>query len=275
MVIESTFWMAPTDRPAGLKTRLSEAFHKRILRRCVRTAEARIFTQGWYRDLLLPGTTERSLIAPAAWIDEEKIRPDVAEPRSPGPTRLIYPTRLISEKGVATVLEAARRLAERADVSSLVLDIIGEGPMKDAVLEAAACLPDGPVRLRYLDPVPYGAPFFELLRGYDGVLIANRTEEQPRIAFDAFSQGLPCVASRTHGNGSVIEDGRTGLFFPPGDAPALAELLIRLAADTAPLATMRDAALATARTQTHQGMHRRREVFLRDVLEPSQISRRE
>jgi glycosyltransferase involved in cell wall biosynthesis len=42
---------------------------------------------------------------------------------------------------------------------------------------------------------------------------------------------LPVVASRIGGIPEYVEDGQTGLLFPPGDAQALADCLRRLAAD--------------------------------------------
>jgi glycosyltransferase involved in cell wall biosynthesis len=40
--------------------------------------------------------------------------------------------------------------------------------------------------------------------------------------------GLPCVASYAGGIPSLIEQGRTGLLFPAGDAPLLADAIIRI-----------------------------------------------
>src|SRR5581483_2952640 len=48
---------------------------------------------------------------------------------------------------------------------------------------------------------------------------------------EAMQVGLPCVASYAGGVPSLIEHGRTGLLFPPGDAPLLAEYIARIFRD--------------------------------------------
>ncbi|TCM78970.1 glycosyltransferase [Rhodovulum steppense] len=266
MVIESSFWMAPENGRARFRARLAERLHRTLIRRCLKTADARIFTQDWYRETLFGGT-ENCLIAPATWIDDSAIL-DAANlaPRTPGALRLICPTRLEQEKGVETLMAAVTAYEAMPDCPPLMLDIMGSGAMAERVKTFVAAH-RGAVEMRFLEPLPYGAPFFQLLRRYDGVVIANRTEEQPRIAFDAFSQGLPCLASRTNGNASVIEESRTGLFFTPGDGTELATRLAELAAAPEAFAQMRPAALAAARRHTHEEMHRTRERFLRKALE--------
>ena len=47
----------------------------------------------------------------------------------------------------------------------------------------------------------------------------------------AMAGGLASVACDNRGNRELIEDGRQGLLFPPGDAEALADVLVRLLGD--------------------------------------------
>jgi len=48
---------------------------------------------------------------------------------------------------------------------------------------------------------------------------------------EAMAQGKPVIATRSGGVPEVIDDGRTGVLVPPGDAPALADAIIRLLRD--------------------------------------------
>ena len=51
-------------------------------------------------------------------------------------------------------------------------------------------------------------------------------------ALEAMAAGRAVVASRVGGLGQAVDDGRTGLLVPPGDAPALAAALERLLRDS-------------------------------------------
>ena len=48
---------------------------------------------------------------------------------------------------------------------------------------------------------------------------------------EAMQVGLPCVATYVGGIPSLVEDGQTGLLFPAGDAPLLAEAIMRIFRD--------------------------------------------
>ena len=48
------------------------------------------------------------------------------------------------------------------------------------------------------------------------------------VNLEALSTGLPVVASRIGGIPEYVEDGKTGMLFPPGDHQALAALIRRL-----------------------------------------------
>lgn len=256
MVIESSFWMA-TKSHTRLRTRLFEPLHTIIVKRLLKLADARIFTQQWYQDTLL-GSDERSLVAPAVWIDESTVLQALPE-RPERPLSLIFPSRMVPEKGVDTVLAAAAAYKG----APMRLDFVGDGPLATKIKDFLRNY-EGPIDMRYQPAVPYDEGFFELLRGHDAIIIAALTEEQPRIAFDAFSQGVPCIVSATHGNKAVVLDGKTGFLFT--DEYSLRDMFQKLASDLNWLPKMRAAALAYARNNSIREMHRRREEFLHDVL---------
>ncbi|MCQ6497982.1 glycosyltransferase family 4 protein, partial [Vibrio parahaemolyticus] len=81
----------------------------------------------------------------------------------------------------------------------------GMGPLADECRRFAQAH-KGRIQVRFLDPVPYGAPFFELLRSYHGMVLANRQDEQPRVIFDAFSQAVPVIATRTRGICDIVTE---------------------------------------------------------------------
>ncbi|HEX6654703.1 MAG TPA: glycosyltransferase family 4 protein, partial [Candidatus Limnocylindria bacterium] len=48
---------------------------------------------------------------------------------------------------------------------------------------------------------------------------------------EAMASRLPVVASRVSGTSEVIEDGRSGVLLPPGDAPALTDGMLQVLRD--------------------------------------------
>lgn len=274
VVMESSFWMKPVGKTVSLRVALRHRINLFLARACMRRADIRIFTQSWYRDLLLEGDTRNTLVNEAVWVKEQDVLSaadfEVRAKASAGPTRLLYPSRLVAEKGVGTLLaaiaEVDARIAEQADFSELVIDVIGSGPMEEDVRAFIAQRPEGALKVSFLDPVPYDAGFFELLSRYDAIIVANLMEEQPRIIYDGFSQGVPCIASRTSGVVQIVKDGETGVLFAPGSHSELADRLIEAARDRSALIEMGRRAIDVARSHTHEGMHRDRAKFLAQTL---------
>jgi glycosyltransferase involved in cell wall biosynthesis len=213
-------------------------------------------------------TNEACLVNPAIWVNESDFLSETehasALAQRSGGTRVLFAARLIHDKGVVTVLAALRELATTLpNDADFRLDIIGSGPLLDECRRLSEELPQ---IVRVLAPVPYGAPFFELLRCYDAVLLANRQAEQPRIILDAFSQGIPCITSRTTGTESMVTENETGLFFEIDDVSALAQCLRKTAHRPGLLRGMSRGALDAGRKRTHHGMHRDRHLFLVETL---------
>jgi glycosyltransferase involved in cell wall biosynthesis len=61
--------------------------------------------------------------------------------------------------------------------------------------------------------------------------IPSYIENSPNSLCEAMQVGLPCVASSAGGIPSLVQHGRTGLLFPTGDAPLLAEAILRIFRD--------------------------------------------
>jgi glycogen(starch) synthase len=51
------------------------------------------------------------------------------------------------------------------------------------------------------------------------------------VALEAMAAGTPLVVSDTGGLREIVVDGVSGLRFPPGDAPALADAVVRVLED--------------------------------------------
>ena len=250
--IESAFWRTP--RTASFKNRSRSWLWERVNRWCVRHADLPLFTHHEYARQMLRDPS-RGYVFQASWIDNDNLLDEDAAKQSwdakeANPSlRVLFAGRLVPEKGVEDLLDAVAT----ADIP-VHLDVIGSGELAGVVREAER-LDD---RIRLLPPTPYDASFFELVRKYHALVLANRTDEQPRVAYDAYSQAVPVLATATPGNAECVIEGETGYLSPPGDKKALLSLLEKAHSDRAALRRMGMRSLLVARGYTHQEMHRRR-----------------
>lgn len=104
---------------------------------------------------------------------------------------------------------------------SAQIDIIGSGDLETACRDYIRTQ-QGSVTMSFLEPVAYGTDFFRLLAGYDVLLLPNLSEEQPRIIFDAFGQGLTIIASDTDGLKQSCKHEINSILFKRGNATAFA-----------------------------------------------------
>ena len=131
-------------------------------------------------------------------------------------------------KGIETVLEAVGIL--RQTVPDVTLGVAaglsgksGYGRFVRRQIRKAG-LSDRVELLGYLD----ADSLAEHLRGSHCFVIASHVENSPNSLCEAMLVGLPCVASFAGGIPSLIEDGQTGLMFPPGDSALLADRILRV-----------------------------------------------
>jgi glycosyltransferase involved in cell wall biosynthesis len=116
-------------------------------------------------------------------------------------------------KGIDTLLKAWETVAGRA-----TLKIVGDGPLAHEVDAASRRLP-GVERIGWQSP----QAVLDLM-GKARLVVVPSAYYEPfgRITAEAFAKGTPVVASRIAGMGELIDEGRTGFLFEPGNAPELA-----------------------------------------------------
>jgi len=152
----------------------------------------------------------------------------------PGKLRVLAVGRLSYFKGYDVLLRAL------ADVEDACLLLIGDGECRRALQQLATEL-GIEARVRFagridMDAVGEAA----IVAAYAGADIfclpsTERAESFGLVLLEAMRARLPVVASKIPGSGVgfVVQDGHTGVLVAPGDAPALAAALRRLAADRA------------------------------------------
>ena len=268
MIIESSVWMLSRREKLTLRKVVSHYIHKIILSRCLRQADARIFTQSFYRKFFLKEEKDRTLITPATWIDaNDLVSPEMVKKRlseRKGKTlELIFPARLTAEKGVFVLFDAIGYLSSIN--ISVNVTIMGSGKLEKDCREFAL-KEFGNVKVVYRDPVDYGKKFFDALSEYDVVLVPNLKEEQPRIVFDAFSQGLGVIASDTSGILDITIDGENALIFNSGDPQSLSNVICHVINCPEIVLQMGLSGLKSVGGKTHLQMHLDRQKFLTRVL---------
>ncbi|MBT8112913.1 MAG: glycosyltransferase [Gammaproteobacteria bacterium] len=120
----------------------------------------------------------------------------------------LFVGRVSGEKGVTNLVEAW----EDVEIS---LTIAGDGPLLHSLPRNA--------RIHYAGSVPHDR-IIELMRTAEVLIVPSLWYEGfPMVLVEAFSQGLPVIASRLGGLAEVVEHGVTGLHFEAGDAKDLAK----------------------------------------------------
>jgi glycosyltransferase involved in cell wall biosynthesis len=173
---------------------------------------------------VVPYAPESAFLADAA-------PPDAGRPEGPGrPPLVVSVSRHDGRKGVNVLLRALARLREGG--VRFRASLVGGGPLLAADRRLAARLglgPGGPVAIEGHVPDP-GA----FLRRADVFALPSLCETSGSLALlEALQHGLPAVASACDGIPEDVEDGRSALLVPPGDAAALAGALARLLGDPA------------------------------------------
>lgn len=123
----------------------------------------------------------------------------------------LFVGRLSEEKGVQCLLEALRRENPPG------FAVVGDGPLAPTV---SAALGAASLGFRKLDEV-----WTLLERAAYLVLPSLWFEAFPRTIVEAYASGVPVIASRLGSLPELVEEGRTGLLFTPGDAADLADKL--------------------------------------------------
>ena len=145
----------------------------------------------------------------------------------------LFVGRLSAEKGIDTLIEAWRRLG-----GSLPLKIVGDGPMAPCVREAAARDP----AIEWLGRRPR-TRVRALMGDAAFVVVPSKCYETfGLVVIEAYAAGTPVLAPGGGAIEELVQEGRTGWHFKPGDAADLAERLRHLVANPAEPAAMRPAA---------------------------------
>ncbi|HLF61330.1 MAG TPA: glycosyltransferase family 4 protein [Acidimicrobiia bacterium] len=165
-------------------------------------------------------------------VDLERFRPDpgLSEPvrqelgLTDGQIAVGLVARLVEEKGVPELIEAAERLDDR-----YVVVIVGprDHEKADAVSEELLARAEAN-GVRFLG---MRQDVERIYQGLDIFVLPSHREGFPRAAMEAAASGLPVIATDIRGCRQVVDDGVNGILFPVRDVGALAAAIMRVGAD--------------------------------------------
>lgn len=218
----------------SLKARLLRPLISLGFRALLNGAHSRVIVQNPDDERLLTGrrlvAPERLVLIKGSGVDLEHFHP-VPEP-AVGPATppvAVLVSRMIWDKGIGILVEAARRLKTRGVALKVVLagQPDPENPASIGADQLRAWHDEGIVEwVGFCDDVP-GL----WARSHIAVLPSWYGEGVPKSLLEAAACARPLVAADGPGLREVVQDGITGLLVPPRDAESLADSLQRLAED--------------------------------------------
>lgn len=131
--------------------------------------------------------------------------------------------RFYPNKDHKTLLKAFEIVSRNIGQAKLML--AGDGPLKDELVAVADKLGlSGKVNfLGNRRDIP------EVLKTFDIFALSSTREGFPIVLLEAMAAGLPVVATDVDGNSELVNDGRTGILVPSGNAEALARAICDMA----------------------------------------------
>jgi glycosyltransferase involved in cell wall biosynthesis len=160
--------------------------------------------------------------------------------------------RIEAGKGQHLVVEAAARLAQAGvDVQVLVVGpAMDEGYLSDLRAEVS----ERGLDARVVFHGPHREPS-RIMPCFDALVLASREETFGLVLIEAMRGDVAVIGTDAGGVPEIITDGETGLLFPPDDAPALADRLLRLARDPDLRARLAQAGKASADARFSREQH--------------------
>jgi glycosyltransferase involved in cell wall biosynthesis len=151
------------------------------------------------------------------------IRAAVREELGIGPDVVVLGTvgGLIPHKGHAVLIDALGILRAAGRSEAIQLIVVGDGPQRERLERRAASRGLGSA-VRFLGE---RSDVELLLAAMDIYVHPSLTEGLGSSIADAFSAGVPVIASRTGGIPEIVRHGETGWLAPPGDAGFLADTI--------------------------------------------------
>jgi glycosyltransferase involved in cell wall biosynthesis len=133
------------------------------------------------------------------------------------------------EKDHPTLIRAFRRVYDQIPVARLLL--VGEEGKKG---ERIRDLVKTEGLTGVVDFLGFRNDVPSLIKALDVFVLTSKREPFGLVLLEAMAAGTPVIATKVEGPLEIVEDGKTGLLFEPGNDAQLAQLLIQLHRNPAP-----------------------------------------
>lgn len=156
---------------------------------------------------------EGGIPAEKIWVLPNFVDPDPGERDELG-NYAVFVGRFSPPKRVLTLLEAWKDLRE------IPIKIVGSGPEERTLINIAR--DNGLDRVEFCGWQPRDKALSILKKASFLVFTSEWYENGPLVLLEAFACGVPVITTRLGAAAELVEDGRTGLQFTPGDPQDLA-----------------------------------------------------
>ncbi len=178
---------------------------------CVATREDKAFVTKHF------GQADKKISLHPNWIDTEFFAPQNMNKKE---NHILFVGRLSKQKNLPMLIDALKG-------SDIVLDIVGQGELKDA-LEKQASIND--VKVNFLGSRP-NDELPAIYNAYPAFVLPSHYEGNPKTLLEAMACGAAVIGSDVSGIASVIEHGQSGLLSAP-NSDALKGVIKSLMADS-------------------------------------------
>jgi len=178
--------------------------------------------------------------------------------------RVGFVGRLTEEKDFPLALAVHRTLVSALPDRRVELHVYGDGPLLETARSEARRQAGCGVNFHgWVEPEEIPA----VMAGLTLLLVSSREEGCPYVVLEAMAAGCPVVAAAAGGIPEIVEDGTSGLLFPPGDAQAGCAAAARLIGEPGLAIRMRETAWRRVGDFSLENMVHHVEEAYRDALD--------
>lgn len=216
---------------AFIRTNWLTAVARQLYRRALRRSHTVLFQNEDDRRYFIDSglvDSARTARVPGSGVDLEAFAPVSLPIRAPGaPLRLLFIGRLLRDKGLFELAQAARLLKTQGVNVEIVLLGYLEAANRTAITRAQVDAWQAEGILRYLGSTDDVRPH---IADADAVVLPSYREGVPRTLLEAAAMGRPLIASDAVGCRDAVDDRVNGFLARPHDAADLAAQIARFAA---------------------------------------------